>query len=112
MIIIRNVRGDVAVFDQTASYLQPAVPGLQLQPGHHYLVATDGKSEATILKDGGTTTVAPGEWYVVTKNGEVRKGKHRERGDLKLFIGRIWAMIARENQELNLPGNATIGVRG
>lgn len=112
MIIIRNVRGNVALFDQTASYLQPAIPGLQLQPGHDYLVATDGGSEATILKGGTVTTVAPGEWYLVTKRGEVRKGKHRERGELRLFIGRLWALVARENKDLNLTGNATIGVRG
>ena len=112
MISIRSVKGDVAVFDQTNGYLQPAVPGLVLQHGKNYLVACGENSEATIMKAGKATNVAPGEWYVVTRQGIVRQGKHRERGTVKLFIGRVWALIARDNPELNLPGNAVIGVRG
>jgi len=112
MISIRSVRGEVAVFDQTSAYLEPAVAGMVLQSGRNYLIASDGKSEATIMKDGTSTKVSPGEWYVVTRQGKVRQGKHRERGTVKLFFGRLWAMIAKDNPDLNLPGNATIGVRG
>ena len=112
MISIQSVRGDVAVFDQTTSYLQPAAPGMVLQSGRNYLVASDGKSEATIMKDGTASRVAPGEWYVVTRQGKVRQGKHREVGEVKLFIGRIWAKIAGDNKDLDLPGNVAVGIRG
>lgn len=112
MISIRSVQGNVAVFDETTSYLEPAAPGMVLKAGRNYLIVSDGKSEATITKDGKSTVVAPGEWYVVTGKGKVRKGEHREKGNVKLFFGRLWAKIARENPELNLSRNATIGVRG
>jgi len=112
MISIRSVKGTVAVFDETSTYLEPAAPGMVLKAGRNYLVVSDGKSEATITKDGKSTVVSPGEWYVINKKGKVLKGKHTEKGNVKLFLGRIWAAIARENPELNLPMNATIGVRG
>ncbi len=112
MITIRSVTGDVAVLDQTTSYMETAVAGMVLKSGRHYLIASDGKSEAMIISDGMATKLSPGEYYLVTKDGKVRQGKHRERGNAKLFFGRLWAMIARDHKDLDLPGNVAVGIRG
>jgi len=112
MITIQSVRGDVALLDQTSSYLQPALAGMVLQPGHDYLIACGQGTEATLLNLGERTRVGPGEWYVVTRRGVVRKGQHHEMGHARLFFGRLWAMIARDNPDLGLSGNVAVGIRG
>ena len=112
MISIRSVKGDVAVFDQTTGYLEAAVPGLVLENGRNYVVACGSNSDVTILTAGKPTKVNAGEWYVVTRQGVVRQGKHREKGTVKLFFGRLWAMIAKDHPELDFPGNVAVGIRG
>ena len=114
MITIRSVIGEVAVFDQTLGYAQSAVAGMQLTPGHNYLVVpVKEKAEATLVGFGKTTKLAYGEYYVITRNGEIRQGKHREKSSTRLFFGRLWAFICKEHEDLKLPQtNAAIGVRG
>jgi hypothetical protein len=94
MIRFTNVQGDVLVDDRKKDDRIMAYPGLALDPGGDYLVATTQSSSAEIHAFGKFVRVAPFSFLRIGGN-RVVEGKHTEfwiARNTKLFLATLWRL--------------------
>jgi len=106
-----RTHGEVLIDMRKQKQSQMATPGLKLGPGE-YVIATTAKSRAMLLVNGQKVELGPNSFLRV-HGSKAAADAHREhyRGDMQLFLGRIWAKVARK-KELTDTANAVVGVRG
>jgi hypothetical protein len=111
MIRITNVQGDVIVDDQKLRYRAPAHIGMTLSLNGDYLIVTTPTSRAEFDIDGQPMKLGPSSFLRVRGNRSWWQ-KHGEpfTGDVKLFVGKVWARVARERPDDG--PNVGVGVRG
>lgn len=113
MIKFLEVHGEVLVEDVIGGYNQMAEAGLELSPLGNYLIATTETSSAKILIHGHPLDLQKSSFLRV-HGDQVRKDRHTALwgGNVKLFLGRIWAFIDNDNRWSDDGANAAVGVRG
>jgi hypothetical protein len=96
MIQIMMAQGDVLVEDKKKAYTQMARPGMMLDEGGNYLIATTATSRAQIMVNGQLIKLEPSS-FLRLRGDQSWWDRHTEhwRGDAKLFLGRLWARVAK-----------------
>jgi len=114
MINITMVNGDVLVEDRKNCSTQMARTGMKLATPGNYLIATTPTSRADIMLDGQLVKLPPGSFLRVLPDQRTRWESHKEAwtGDAKLYLGKIWARLARDSRDPYAGRNAVVGVRG
>lgn len=112
MLKILAVHGDVLVDDASNHYSQPAQSGMVLNPCGNFLIVTSFASSARILV-GGQVINLQASSFLRIRADRSWWDRHRERWskDTKRFLGRLWALVARDPRDRAL-GSPAVGVRG
>ena len=113
MIEITVIQGDVLVEDRMKGYSEMAWDGMTLDEGGNYLIVTTPTSRADVTIDGKVVNLPPSSFMRIRGDRSWWE-RHKEQwsGDSKLFLGRLWARLARDPREQPGGSNASIGVRG
>ncbi len=112
MIQITTVQGDVLVEDAKKGYTEMAQSGMTLDTMGNYLIATTQTSRADIMANGQLIKLGPSSFLRI-RGDRTWWEKHTESltaGNVKLFLGRIWARLARDHPDLGPGGGG--GIRG
>ncbi len=111
MMQITTVQGNVLVEDRKKGYTEMARSGMTLDALGDYLIATTPTSRAQLMVNGQTVELPPSSFLRIGR-GRTLSERHNESwtGDVKLFVGKIWARLARDYPDLGSGGGG--GIRG